>query len=259
MKPNIMWGSSFSGDFRALSDSVFGDDFRVNRDCVRWRIHASDLEALSLMVYESAATQLSVMFFESTGTVRADETRFWLGMQSRWWFLSRQWLSFHLRFQSQQGLCALPNPRVSLGSTVVYGFWVGSYTAFSDDFRVNRECVRSWIQASAGDVVSVMLYESTATQFSLAILGSTGTLCANVSTRQPWKHCRLLFLSRQLHSFWWWFLSQQGLCARMNPDFSWGWSLVDAFWVGSNSVFAGDFGVNRGSMRDVESRHRLWS
>jgi hypothetical protein len=32
------------------------------------------------------------------------------------------------------GLCALTNPRASLGSTTVDGFLVGSYSAFGDDF-----------------------------------------------------------------------------------------------------------------------------
>jgi hypothetical protein len=36
----------------------------------------------------------------------------------------------------------------------------------------------------------MMVSESAATRFLLAISESTGTLCADESTRQPWKHCR---------------------------------------------------------------------
>jgi hypothetical protein len=133
--------------FLSRSDSVFASDFRVNRDFVPWWIHALDLEALSLMVSVSAATELLVMISESTRTAGADESNLQLGRQSRWWFLSRQRLCFCLRFQSQQGLCAMMNPRDSCGSSLVDGFWVGSYTSFGDDFWVNRDCVRGQIQA----------------------------------------------------------------------------------------------------------------
>jgi hypothetical protein len=145
----------------------------VNWDFVRWRIHPSTVEAVSLMVSESAATQLSVMISESTGTVCANESRIQLVRQSRWCFLSHQQLIFCLQFWSQQGLCALMNPRVSCGSSVVDGcmsrqllsfwwwfssqsrlcartnsgfncegslvdaFWVGSDLVFGCDFRVN--------------------------------------------------------------------------------------------------------------------------
>jgi len=34
-KPSVSWGSSFVDDFRALSDSFFGGDFRVKWDFVR--------------------------------------------------------------------------------------------------------------------------------------------------------------------------------------------------------------------------------
>jgi hypothetical protein len=87
------------------------------------------------------------MISESTGNVYADESTPQLGMQSRSCFLSLQRLSFRLQFRSQQGLCALTNPRVSLGSTVVDGFLVGSYSALGDDFRVNRDFVREQIKA----------------------------------------------------------------------------------------------------------------
>jgi hypothetical protein len=34
-KPSVSWGRSFGDDFRAVSDSFFGGDFRVKWDCVR--------------------------------------------------------------------------------------------------------------------------------------------------------------------------------------------------------------------------------
>ena len=50
--------------------------------------------------------------------------------------------------------------------------------------------MRGRIQASIGEAVSLMVSESAATQFSLTILESTGTLCADESMRQLWKQCR---------------------------------------------------------------------
>jgi hypothetical protein len=82
------------------------------------------------------------------------------------------------------------NPRVRLGSTIVDGFCVGSYRTFGDDFRVNKDCGRERIQSSAGEAVSLMVSESAATLFLLAISKSTGTLCDDESTRQLWKQSR---------------------------------------------------------------------
>jgi hypothetical protein len=47
----------------------------------------------------------------------------------------------------------MTNPRDSCRSTVVDGFLVGRYLAFADDFRVNKDCVRRWNQASAVEEV----------------------------------------------------------------------------------------------------------
>jgi hypothetical protein len=65
--------------------------------------------------------------------------------------------------------------------------------------------VRWRIQASSGKAMSLMVSESAATKFLLAISESIGTLCADESTRQLWKHCHWWFMSRQLLSFRWWF------------------------------------------------------
>jgi len=50
--------------------------------------------------------------------------------------------------------------------------------------------VRTRIQASAGEAISLMVSESAATQFSLAISESTRTLCPDESMHQLWKQCR---------------------------------------------------------------------
>ena len=227
--PGIGCGVSLVDYFWVNDHLVFDDDYRVNRECVRRWNQALGGEAVSVAISEPRVTQFSELISESSGTVCTDESKSDLGTQCHWLFLSQQRLSFRFRFQSQHGLCALTNPRVSLGSTVFDGFWVGSYTAFGDDFRVNRDCVRGRIQALAGDAVSFMLSESAATQFSLAISESTGTLWDDKSMRQLWKQCRWLFLSLQLLSIRWRLPSQQGLCARTNPGFSCEGSLVHAF------------------------------
>jgi len=90
---------------------------------------------------------------------------------------------------SQQGLFAQTKQSVSWGSSFGDNFRVGSDSVFSDDFRVKRDCVRGRIQAIAKEAVWLMVFESAATRFSLAISESTGTLCADESTQQLWKQC----------------------------------------------------------------------
>ena len=92
---------------------------------------------------------------------------------------------------------------------------------FGGDFRVKWDCVRWRIQASSREALSLMVSESAATKFSLAISESIGTLCNDESTRQLWKHYR-----------WW-------------------------FWVGRYSVFDDDF-RSTGTMCAEESRLHLW-
>jgi hypothetical protein len=178
MKPSLSWGSSFGDDFRVGSESVFGVDFRVNWDCVRWPIQASAIKEVSLIMSESSATQFSVMITETTGTVCADETKCQLGKQFQWQFSSRQRISFRCRFPSQLGQWALTNPGVSYKSSLVDYVWVVSYIVFGDDYRVNRDCVHGRIRLQ---------------------------LC---------RRSRWLFLSRQLLCFRWPLPSQEGLCAK---------------------------------------------
>jgi hypothetical protein len=151
--------------------------------------------------------------------VCTNETKRQLGKQFLWWF------------PSQRGLYALMNPSVHCGGSLVTisessttqflltisestgdvcidDFWVGSNSIFSDDFRVTWDCVLWWIHASAVEAISLM------------------------------------FLSWQLLSYLWWFLSQQELYALRNPTFSCGASNIDEFWVEKDSVFVDDFRVN---------------
>ena len=52
-------------------------------------------------------------------------------------------------------------------------------------------CVRSRIHASSQEIVSMMISESAATQFSMTIYESTGAACADESKRQLCKEFRL--------------------------------------------------------------------
>jgi hypothetical protein len=92
MKPSFSWGSSFGDDFKVGSDSLFSDDYRINRDCrvnrdyyrvnkdcARIRIQASALEAVSLTISKAAATPFSVTITESPGILRTDKSRHQLG------------------------------------------------------------------------------------------------------------------------------------------------------------------------------------
>jgi hypothetical protein len=50
--------------------------------------------------------------------------------------------------------------------------------------------VRGRIKALAGEAVSLMVFKTATTQFSLAISESIGNFCDDESTRLQWKHCR---------------------------------------------------------------------
>jgi len=65
-----------------------------------------------------------------------------------------------------------------------------SDSVFDVDFRVNRDCVRKAIQGSAVKGVSVMISESSTTQFSVTITDLTGTVCTDKTECQLGKQCR---------------------------------------------------------------------
>jgi hypothetical protein len=97
----VTFGIGFIDDFLLGSDLVFVYYFLVNRGCVRCRIQASPLQAVSLKISESAATQFLLTISESTGALCSDESKHHLLQRFRWWFLSRQRLNFHWLFLIQ--------------------------------------------------------------------------------------------------------------------------------------------------------------
>jgi len=175
--------STTADDFWVGNDTVFLNVLWVNRSCVRWRIQASAMQAVSLMIFESVETQISSTISESTGASCADESMRQLWNLFRWWFLSTQRLSFPWQFMSQQGLCELTNPSVSSASSFGDDFWVEGDSVFLEYLWVNRGCVRWRIQASPLQAISVMISNSMVTQFSLNIYESTGAVCADESKR----------------------------------------------------------------------------
>jgi hypothetical protein len=56
MEPSISWGSGFVDNFQVGSDSVLGDDYRVNRDCAHRQNKASAGEAVLLTIFELEET-----------------------------------------------------------------------------------------------------------------------------------------------------------------------------------------------------------
>jgi len=91
VEPCLTRGSSFVDDFYDGNNSVFVDDFWVDRGCLCFRIHVSPLEAVSLMISESIAALCSVE------SIRHPWKQF------RWWFLSQQRLCFRWLFLRPQG------------------------------------------------------------------------------------------------------------------------------------------------------------
>jgi hypothetical protein len=53
LNPCLTLVSSFFDDFLVASDSVFVDDFEAHMGCLRCRMHASPVEAVSLMLSET--------------------------------------------------------------------------------------------------------------------------------------------------------------------------------------------------------------
>jgi len=147
---------------------------------------------------------------------------------------------------SPQGLRALTNPRVTYGRCFSDDIWVGNDWIFVYYFWVNRGYVHLWIQLSPMEVVSLMISELAATQFSLSISKSIRAVSADKSMRHLWKGFQWWVLSRQRLHFRWLFLNQKGMRALMNPCVTCGSGFVDHFWGGRRFVFIDYFWVNRG-------------
>jgi len=58
--PCVTRGSSFVDDFSVGSESVFIDDFYAHMGCLRCRINASPVEAVSLKMSEAAGVVCAV-------------------------------------------------------------------------------------------------------------------------------------------------------------------------------------------------------
>jgi hypothetical protein len=90
-----------------------------------------------------------------------------------------------------------------------------------------------------------MIYEWSATQFSLTFSESTGAVSTEDSLCHRWQQFQGLFVTGRQLSFPWLFMSQQRLCALTNPLVTSGNIFGDDFWEGSDSVFLYCFWVNR--------------
>jgi hypothetical protein len=51
-KPIISWGIGFVDNFQGGCDSVFGDDYRVNRECAERQVQASAGEAVLVVIFK---------------------------------------------------------------------------------------------------------------------------------------------------------------------------------------------------------------
>jgi hypothetical protein len=106
---------------------------------------------VSVMILELIVVQFSLTVSKSTGARHATKS-------------TRHLLKFfHWLFLSQQGLRALPNPRVTIGRCFGDDFRVGSDAVFVDYFCVNRGYGSSRIHASHLESVSLMISQSALT------------------------------------------------------------------------------------------------
>jgi hypothetical protein len=55
-KPIISWGSGFVDNFKGGRDSVFGDDYLVNKDCAHRQNQASAGEAVLVTIFKLEET-----------------------------------------------------------------------------------------------------------------------------------------------------------------------------------------------------------
>jgi len=158
--------------------------------------------------FQAAPTPFSLTFSESIRAGSSSESTRHLWKLFRWWFLSRQQLSFCWLFLSEEGLCV------------------------------------SWIQASFVEGVSVRIFQPALTLFLLTFSKSTGDASASVSTRHLWKLFRWRFASQHRLHFCRLLLSQQRPTALPNPRVTIERCFGYDFWV-DNKVFVDYFSVNR--------------
>ena len=111
--PRVTFRRFLGDEFWDGSEPVFGDYFWFNRGSYCWPIHASPLESVSFTISETGMAQFSLTVSKSIGAGCAEESTCHLWNLFRWWFPSCHRLSFRWLFLSQQGLRALPNPRVT--------------------------------------------------------------------------------------------------------------------------------------------------
>jgi hypothetical protein len=97
--------------------------FSLTEGCELFLLHTSPLEGVSVTISKSAPTPFSLNFYESTASTSDSASYIWKVF--RWWFPSRYPHHFHWFFMSQQGLRALPNPRVTFGRCFGDDFLVG--------------------------------------------------------------------------------------------------------------------------------------
>jgi hypothetical protein len=98
VNPCVSCWSSFVDDFCVGIYLVFLHYFWVNRGLVRWWIHASPVDAVSLTISESTATLFSLTISESTGVVCTYKFICHVWKLFRWWFLSQERRSFPLLY-----------------------------------------------------------------------------------------------------------------------------------------------------------------
>jgi hypothetical protein len=55
-KPIISWGIGFVDNFQGSCDSVFGDDYQLNRECAKRQIQASAGEAVLVLIFKFEET-----------------------------------------------------------------------------------------------------------------------------------------------------------------------------------------------------------
>jgi len=174
------------------------------------------------MISESATTLFSLNISNSTGAASSSESTrhlwklfrsFFLVNKSCgtskstrhlrkvfwWWFPSRHRLRFLWLFLSQQGLRALPNPRVTFGSCFVHFF------------VVNKGCGASKSMRHLWKVFQWRFPSGHRLRFPWLFLSQQAPVSASKSTYHLWKVFRRWFPRWHQLRFRWLFLSQQGL------------------------------------------------
>jgi len=227
--PCVTRGSSFVDDFWALRrylccwihaspvEAVSLIISKSHTGCLRCTIHASPIEAVSLVIPKSLEAVWAVEYMRHPWKHFIGD--FWaLKGSLRYRILALPVKAVSLGISEALGpVCAVESMRYlwnlfrwwilwPLGLFALLNQWVTHRSSFFDNFWVPRGCLGYQIHASLVGAFLLMIFES------IGAVWDVESMC------HPWQQIR------------WWFRSRYGLFSLSNPCVTRGRSLIGDFW-----------------------------